>query len=115
MAFGTGGHETTRLCLRAIKGASKVMHPASSSMLDVGTGSGVLAIAGGRLGFARIVGTDIDAVALKNARKNLGINKIKTRLTSKPLSEISGGFDLVVANIRTKILYGLMEDIYPAP
>jgi len=110
MAFGTGGHETTRLCLRAVKAAARGM-AASSSMLDIGTGSGVLAIAGARLGFSRIVGTDIDEVALKNARKNLRINKVKARLTGKPLSELTGSFDLVVANIRTKTLYGLKEDI----
>jgi len=90
MAFGTGG---------------------PSSMLDIGTGSGILAIAGARLGFKVIVGTDIDGVALKNARKNLRINKTKARLTGKPLSELSGSFDLVVANIRTIVLYNLMEDI----
>lgn len=110
MAFGTGGHETTRLCLRALKAAAKDMHSASS-MLDIGTGSGILAIAGARLGFKVIVGTDIDGVALKNARKNLRINKTKARLTGKPLSELSGSFDLVVANIRTIVLYNLMEDI----
>ncbi len=110
MAFGTGGHETTRLCLRGIKAAAKNMHSAAT-MLDLGTGSGVLAIAGARLRFRGIVGTDIDEVALKNARKNLRLNKTKARLTCKPLSELSGSFDLVVANIRTIVLYKLMDDI----
>lgn len=111
MAFGTGGHETTRLCLRAVKAAALVLKVKPSSMLDVGTGSGVLAIAGARLGFSRIVGTDIDAVALKNARKNLRLNKVQARLTVKPLSEVSGKFDLVVANIRSVILLKLMQGI----
>lgn len=118
MAFGTGGHETTRLCLRAIKASVKDINPAvsgkfkqTSTMLDVGTGSGVLAIAAGKLGFSKIVGTDIDPVALKNARKNLGLNKVQARLTVKPLSELSGTFDLVVANIRSVILLDLMPDI----
>ncbi len=110
MAFGTGGHETTRLCLRGIKAVAKDMPPAAT-MLDIGTGSGVLAIAGARLGFKGIVGTDIDEVALKNARKNLRINKTKARLTCKPLSELSGSFDLAVANIRTIVLYNLTGDI----
>lgn len=100
MAFGTGGHATTKMCLKSILRLAKGGHlPKGPSILDVGTGTGVLAIAAVKLGFKKAVGTDIDKVALKVARKNAALNRTKLSLSAKDLSKVPGRFDLVAANI----------------
>lgn len=100
MAFGTGGHATTKMCLKAILRLAKGgLLPKGPSILDVGTGTGVLAIAAVKLGFKKAVGTDIDKVAVKVARKNAGLNRTKLSLTAKDLSGVAGKYDLVAANI----------------
>jgi len=110
MAFGTGGHSTTRMCLKAILRLVKAGRlPKGPSILDVGTGTGVLAIAAMKLGFKKAVGTDIDKVALKVARKNASMNRTKLGLSAKDLSGVAGKFDLVVANILAGELKRLSE------
>lgn len=118
MAFGTGGHATTKMCLKSIlrlvKGASL---PKSPSILDVGTGTGVLAIAAMKLGFKKAVGTDIDKIALKVARKNASLNRTKLSLSAKDLSGVPGKYDLVAANILagelTRLSRSLNDKIKP--
>lgn len=101
MAFGTGGHDTTKMCLKAIalllKG--KKAKGVTSSLLDVGTGTGILAIAAKKLKTKEAIGVDIDPIAVKVARKNAKLNKAELELSTKPVQKIKGVFPVVVANI----------------
>ncbi len=96
MAFGTGQHPTTKLCLEAIE---RVCHEAApESMLDMGAGSGLLAIAAGKLGAKGIVAIDNDPISVEASRVNAGINGVtlESLLNDTPPDRT---FDLVVANI----------------
>jgi ribosomal protein L11 methyltransferase len=99
MAFGTGSHATTKMCLKAIKALLDSKKGLRTSLLDVGTGTGVLAIAAKKLKVKKAVGTDIDAVALKVARKNLRLNRAAVTLSARPVEKVPGLFSIVVANI----------------
>jgi ribosomal protein L11 methyltransferase len=100
MAFGTGTHATTRLCLEAIA-EHLDGHQRPLQLLDVGTGSGILAIGAAALGCGSVVATDIDPVACEVARENVARNSLAGRvtITSDSLENIDGVYDLVVANI----------------
>jgi ribosomal protein L11 methyltransferase len=98
MAFGTGQHATTRACLEAIEAA--VDRRGVGSALDVGTGSGILALALARLGVARVVALDADPAVLPIARENLARNGARgVLLLGGPVAALRAGFDLVVANL----------------
>jgi ribosomal protein L11 methyltransferase len=105
MAFGTGTHPTTALCLGAL-GEIAAARP-GLSVLDVGTGSGLLAIAARKLGAGRVVGSDDDPEALRVARENAERNGVVLELTSADVREIPGPFDLVMANILANTLVEL--------
>ncbi|MGD2126488.1 MAG: 50S ribosomal protein L11 methyltransferase [Desulfobacteraceae bacterium] len=97
-AFGTGQHPTTRMCLEAIEKCS----PAGSwTMLDVGTGSGILAIYGAKLEATRILALDTDPVALRWAERNIALNDLSgaIELSSVTLENWAEGFSLVTANL----------------
>ncbi len=112
MAFGTGDHPTTSLCLGAVDDYMAT-HP-GASVLDVGTGTGVLAIAAKRLGAGRVVGTDNDPVSVELARENAEINGTpELELSGKELTSVEGTFDLVVANILANTLIELAPLIVP--
>jgi len=100
MAFGTGSHETTRLCLQALADRFEQV-PATDTVLDVGTGSGILAIAAAALGATRVIGCEIDVEACRVARENVTLNRVDDRVmvTEQPLDALSGLHDLVIANI----------------
>jgi ribosomal protein L11 methyltransferase len=108
-AFGTGHHPTTAGALRAIESIVGAHTP--RSILDAGTGSGVLAIAGALLGkrTSEIIAIDIDPTALENARANARLNSVEKsiRFSSVPLVSIHRHFDLVVANILSGTLIEL--------
>jgi ribosomal protein L11 methyltransferase len=109
MAFGTGTHATTSLCLAALSELLGVRHGAS--VLDVGTGSGLLAIAAEKLGAARVVANDNDPIALKVARENADANGATLELTAADVQFVEGTFDVVVANILANTLVELAPAI----
>lgn len=99
MAFGTGAHPTTRLCLKLLQ---EIITP-QTKMLDVGTGSGILALAGAKLGAKKVCAMDIDPVAVKVALDNIKRNRMEGLIEvyeSNLLErQIASKFNLVVANI----------------
>jgi ribosomal protein L11 methyltransferase len=106
MAFGTGDHPTTALCLGAVD-AFLLAHP-GATVLDVGTGTGVLALAACKLGASRVVGVDNDAVSVELARENAQRNGTPgVELSCATLAEVEGRFDLVLANILANTLVEL--------
>jgi ribosomal protein L11 methyltransferase len=103
MAFGTGQHATTRGCLEAIEAA--VAAGGVASALDVGTGSGILALALARLGVPRVVAIDDDPQVLPVARENLARNgAARVEVSGGTAAGLDGRFDLVVANLLADIL-----------
>ena len=106
MAFGTGDHPTTLSCLRAV-----VEHAVSGERcLDVGTGSGVLAVCAARLGMeAR--GIDIDPESVRAALSNAELNDVRIEADLTPLASVDGRFELVVANLFAEVLVMLAEDL----
>ncbi|MEO8540126.1 MAG: 50S ribosomal protein L11 methyltransferase [bacterium] len=99
-AFGTGHHETTRLCLKALDGLARP----GITMLDVGTGSGVLAIGAAMLGVPRIVAVDIDPIAAEVARRNCDANGVSAAVEVSAgtlRDDHAGRYELVLSNIST--------------
>ena len=113
-AFGTGHHGTTQGCLVAYDALLKARR--FTHVLDVGTGTGVLAIAAARTGSRHAIGTDIDAVSVRIARENAGLNHARARFVRADGLEhrlVAGGapYDLVFANILARPLVRLAPDI----
>ena len=110
MAFGTGEHETTSMCIEFL---SKYVD-GGTTVIDVGTGSGILGISSIQLGAKRAVMTDIDAVAVETAKHNAKLNGVddKCLITLDDLvSESDAVGDIVVANITADVLCVLAKDI----
>lgn len=123
MAFGTGTHPTTSLCLRTLEG---VIQP-GDEVIDVGTGSGILAIGACRLGASRVLALDLDPVAVSSAAENTRLNGLEDRIQvveSDLLSVLKQGVNtplsvklpvrVVVANILAEIILLFIEDVYEA-
>ena len=108
--FGTGHHQTTRLCLQLLQ----AVRPAGRRVLDLGTGSGVLALTAWRLGAAEVEGIDYEADALENARENLRLNgadaAITLRLADLRVERVTPA-DVVVANLTGALLVSLAPAI----
>lgn len=110
LAFGTGGHASTALCLRGILDALE--RRADASVLDVGCGSGILGIAAAKLGAPRVLMLDNDPVAVQVAKENAAANGLPELESSElPVAELEERFDLVVANILANPLIELARPI----
>lgn len=111
VSFGSGRHPTTRLALRALeKGWLYLMSrglPSLQSVIDIGTGSGILAIAASCLGAEMVMALDVDACARSEARMNIDLNPqavTAVAVSDRPLASIEKRFDLVMANLRLPTL-----------
>ncbi len=107
MAFGTGLHPTTQMCLHALE---EFVRP-GMEVLDLGTGSGILAIAAAKLGASSVLAVDNDPQAAKVARNNAIGNDVQGRVQVKrgSLSDVTGLYDLVVVNILARVIVELVE------
>ena len=106
MAFGTGTHETTSLCLETLDSMVK----GGERVLDIGTGSGILAIAALKLGAASAEGVDIDPVAVRTAGENAALNGVQDKLTvlvGDLSDKASGTYDIITANIVANAILSL--------
>lgn len=112
-AFGTGHHETTRLCLEWLEDWAAEHTVGTMSLLDLGTGSGILAMAGALLGFGTIVGVDNDDEAVEVARENIAVNGLSERITLMvgSLGDLEEPFDMVVANIQAGPLVSMAQPL----
>jgi ribosomal protein L11 methyltransferase len=108
MAFGTGLHATTRLCLRAMETLVKP----GDTIADVGTGSGILAIGAILLGAKEVKATDNDPLAVKIAIENTQLNQLESKI-SVEVSEVppTGLFEITVANILPDVILGMADEL----
>ncbi len=112
-AFGTGSHPTTSLCLKIMEENIKP----GNSVIDVGTGSGILMIAAEKLGATDIYGIDIDELAVEATKENLELNSISSDIAKVYLGDLISvvkdkQFDVVVANILADVILLLLRDIF---
>ena len=110
LAFGTGTHETTRLCMELLE---KYVH-GNESVLDVGCGSGILSVAALLLGAKEAVGVDIDPLAVKTAVENAQRNHVEDRfigICGDLTDKVSGTYDIVVANIVADVICVLTKNV----
>lgn len=109
MAFGTGTHETTRMCIKAIE--KKVKE--DTTVFDIGTGSGILSIAAAKLGAKHVVGVDLDPVAVESANKNVEFNDLNNIeiLHGDLMKVVQGKANVVVANILADIIMFLSDGV----
>lgn len=109
MAFGTGTHETTRMCIKALEKKVKK----DTTVFDIGTGSGILSIAAAKLGAKHVVGVDLDPVAVESANKNLEFNNVNNIeiLYGDLMEVVEGKANIVVANILADIIMLLSDGV----
>jgi ribosomal protein L11 methyltransferase len=110
-AFGTGTHESTRLCLDAL--ARLAAERDLGRILDVGTGTGILAIAALKLGANRAFGVDLDPESIESARLHAGLNHLSLLLCrgDGALAFRANGFDTVLANLSASVLRGRRREL----
>jgi ribosomal protein L11 methyltransferase len=116
MAFGTGSHATTMLCARALEDhlEAHLDDQVPLRILDVGTGTGILAILAAQMGVKKIVGTDVDPAAIRAAMENAEKNNVASQIDFMSADADPGEkYPLVVANILANILIGLVDFIGP--
>ncbi len=110
MAFGTGSHETTKMCVEYIEKFLKN----EDTVLDIGTGSGILAICAGLFGAGSVEAIDIDELSVKIAAENAALNGMENLISVKKgdlLTGVSGKFDFICANIVADVISGLLPDV----
>ena len=110
LAFGTGSHETTQLCLEMLE---KYLKP-KNNLLDIGCGSGILSIAAILLGANKATGVDIDELAIKTAKENAKINKISDKfiaICGDLIEKINGKFDIILANLVSDVIIRLNKTV----
>ena len=109
MAFGTGTHETTRMCIQSLE---RYVNE-DATVFDVGCGSGILTIAAAKLGAKLSVGVDLDPVAVESSKENVTYNKLNNIeiLEGNLVEVIDGKADVVVANILAEIICILTDDV----
>ena len=116
-AFGMGAHPTTQLAIKGIEYALEstncCQHDTDTCALDIGTGSGVLALAALKMGIQKVKGTDIDACARFEARENFRINGMLDRVTisDQPIEDLGGTYNLICANLRFPTLNKLIAHL----
>lgn len=109
MAFGTGTHETTRMCIKALEKYIKSEY----TVFDIGTGSGILSIASSKLGAKEVTGVDLDPVAVESASKNVEYNHIKNVniLHGDLMDVVKGKANIIVANIIADVIISLADQV----
>jgi ribosomal protein L11 methyltransferase len=113
-AFGSGTHETTQLMMKALERLSAELDFSQINVLDVGTGSGILAIYAAKLGCKEVRGVDNDPLAVATAVKNARLNHVDSvsDFTDTPLAELCRTqYDVVLANIIAQVILDLFDDI----
>jgi ribosomal protein L11 methyltransferase len=116
-AFGTGNHPSTALCIELLEhilsSVSRGKGDSGPSVLDVGTGSGILGIVAARQGARRVLGLEIDPEALEAAQRNVDRNGVGEAMSVSltPLDQVEQTFDLVVANLTASLLTRMADDL----
>ena len=110
MVFGTGHHHTTQSCLLLIK--RYMDHRAKDRFLDVGTGTGILAICASKLGFSEVVGVDIDPLAVEAAPRNISLNRLDNIVVREGgITAADGVFDFIAGNLLSEIIISIVPEI----
>lgn len=110
MAFGTGSHETTSLCIKKLE---EYMEP-GMKVLDIGTGSGILSIAASKLGASEVLGVDIDPMSVYIANENKKLNEVTNAefIVGDLLSKVNDKYDIVVSNILAEVIVTMTGDLH---
>ncbi len=110
MAFGTGSHETTSLCIKKLE---EYMKP-GMKVLDIGTGSGILSIAASKLGASEVLGVDIDPMSVYIANENKKLNEVTNAefIVGDLLSRVKDKYDIVVSNILAEVIVTMTGDLH---
>ena len=112
LGFGTGHHPTTRMMLSALQHPLVLPSKRSSKIIDIGTGSGILAIAASQLFQCEVTAIDIDEHALANAADNCALNKVSEQihLSATSITDISNSYDVILANVYGEVLVSMVSD-----
>lgn len=114
LGFGTGHHATTRMVLSTLSTHLKtISEPKTVRVFDLGTGSGILAIAAAKQLGVQVQGNDIDAGAIANARDNIALNNVGhlVSVSTVSINQISGPYDLILANLYGEVLMSLAAEV----